>query len=970
MDPPIPPHHHADSILSRDGSILAQALDDLLQITVQTCATPIAMIMLSYQGQSLVFGVPQILTVSAAAQGVILAAHTIAELPILVIPNVAAQAGFETALRSLADPPVHCYAGVPLRHSNGAVLGVLCVMDTAPRGFTPAQQDALLRLGRQAIRLVEAEALIVKTLAATRQSYPDQVMLWLSDLAWSRSIQSMLDALPYQMTILDDNGIIMIVNRQWQQFSDANAGTLVTSGVGSNYLSVCDRAVGADALEAPLVAQGIRAVLTRQRETFFLEYPCDSLTEQRWFRMVVLLLANDDRTRVLVVHENITTRKHAEAALRASDQQKQAILDAALDAIIAMDHQGCIMEFNPAAEAMFGYRRDAAIGQELAKLIIPPGLRLQHTHGLARYLATGESTVLNRRITLTAMRADGSEFPVELAIARHSSDVPATFSCAVRDLSQQHAAQQQLQAGEVRLQHVLDSMLEGCQIIDRSWRYRYLNQGAVTHSGMGRDELLGRTMMEVYPGIEATPLFGALQHCMHERLPRRMENQFTYPDGAVAWFDVSIQPVEEGLFVLSIDITMRKQAEETLVATNDRLEQRVVERTQQLETSNRNLMLAKSEADAANEAKSNFLSRMSHELRTPLNAILGFGQLLELDDLTPLQHESVHHLVKGGRHLLALINEVLNITQVESGHLDISLETVALIELVPECCALMRPLAAQRLIQLDDRGDTLHGLYLTADRRYLKQVLINLIANAIKYNRPGGAVTLICTPRPEGRLRIAIQDTGLGIAPDDIAKLFTPFERLGAISAGIEGSGLGLVLSQSLVTALGGTLGVDSSPGTGSIFWIDLDQTDAPAGNHGAAPVEPSAGATKRRVTVLCIEDNPANLRLMELIFARRPTIALLNAMVGSLGLELAQQHRPNLIILDLHLPDITGAEILAQLQQLPATRDIPVIIISADATPGQIERILAAGATAYLTKPLDVAHFLRSVDTILDIQP
>ncbi len=823
MEQPIPPRHLTDIVASRDGSTLAQALDDILRITVQVCAAPIAMVILSYQGRPLVFRVPPVPTIPASTASLILAAHTAAELSILVVPNVAAQAGFGPTLRSLSDPPVHCYAGVPLRSLNGAVLGVLCVMDTVERGFTPAQQDALQRLGRQAIRLVKAEALTAPTLAATSQSHLDQVMLWFRGLAWSQSIQPILDALPYQITILDDNGIILIINRLWQQFSAANAGTLVTSGVGSNYLSVCDQAVGDDALEAPLVAQGIRAVLAHQRETFFLEYPCDSPTEQRWFRMVVLLLANDDRTRVLVIHENITTRKHTEAELRVSDQQKQSILDAALDAIIVMNHQGCIMEFNPAAEAMFGYQREAVMGQVLANLIIPPGLR-QHTQGFARYLATGESTILNRRISLTAMRADGSEFPVELAITRHSPDEPATFSCALRDLSQQHAALQQLQAGEVRLQHLLDSMLEGCQIIDRSWRYRYLNQSGVTHSRMGRDAMLGRTMMEIYPGIETTNLFGVLQHCMHARLPQRIENQFGYPDGAVAWFELSIQPVEEGLFILSMDITTRKQAEEALVATNDRLEQRVVERTQQLETSNRNLMLAKSEADAANEAKSSFLSRISHELRTPLNAILGFGQILELDDLTPLQHESVNYIVKGGRHLLALINEVLNIAQVDSGQLDMTIEAVALSEIIPECCALMRPLAAQRSIQLDDRHDTLHGLYLTADRRYLKQALLNLIANAIKYNRPGGAVTLICTPRPEGRLRIAVQDTGRGIAPEDISKLFTPFERLGAISAGIEGSGLGLMLSQRLVTALGGTLGVDSSPGIGSSFWIDMDQ--------------------------------------------------------------------------------------------------------------------------------------------------
>jgi PAS domain S-box-containing protein len=411
------------------------------------------------------------------------------------------------------------------------------------------------------------------------------------------------------------------------------------------------------------------------------------------------------------------------------------------------------------------------------------------------------------------------------------------------------------------------------------------------------------------------------------------------------------------------DVTEQKRTEEELEA-------RVVERTAQLTETNARLLTAKQEAEDANRAKSEFLSRMSHELRTPLNAILGFGQILGKQALTPLQEESVQYILKGGRHLLSLINEILDIARVEAGHLELSLEPIGLDEIVLESCALVRPMAAERSISIDISSMTQEQAFVLADRQRLKQVLINLLSNSIKYNHLGGTVRVFCLSHPDARLRIAVQDSGRGISPEAQQKLFTPFERLDAAGSGIEGTGLGLVIARRLVNAMSGHLTLESLPGEGATFFIELPRALPP---EKALPEplpdvctqEPNRRGEKS-ATVLAIEDNPSNLRLLEVLLRSRPEISLMAAMQGSVGLDLARQHKPDLILLDLNLPDLSGKEVLARLNASERTRDIPVIVLSADATASQIERLLNAGARAYLTKPLDVTRFLYTLNTLL----
>ena len=383
---------------------------------------------------------------------------------------------------------------------------------------------------------------------------------------------------------------------------------------------------------------------------------------------------------------------------------------------------------------------------------------------------------------------------------------------------------------------------------------------------------------------------------------------------------------------------------------------------------------------------------MSHELRTPLNAILGFSQLLEIERLSGGQRESVEQITHAGRHLLELVNEVLDISRIDSGHMSLTPEPLAVDEMLREAIDLIRPLADARHIELI-AGPGCHAAdhFVLADRQRLRQVLINLLSNAVKYNQPAGTVTLDATPSPDGRLfRLSVRDTGIGIDPEKFSRLFTPFERLGAEHTDVEGSGMGLALSKRLVESQRGELGVESVPGSGSTFWVDLPVAAAPAPGTGleifnellglepfgpddsflAAVVEPPPLPPAPEHTILHIEDNEPNRRLVEMLVAQRPALRLLTASKGRDGLSLAREHHPDLILLDLHLPDTTGESVLHDLRADPATRDMPVVMISADAAAVRRNQQHIEGADyadSYLTKPFNVTQFLQLLDTYFE---
>jgi PAS domain S-box-containing protein len=510
---------------------------------------------------------------------------------------------------------------------------------------------------------------------------------------------------------------------------------------------------------------------------------------------------------------------------------------------------------------------------------------------------------------------------------------------------------------EERYRFVAESASDGILTIDEQRRILFANRAAEKIFGLTITDMIGRPFRDLIPERVREDHDQALEQYLDSVVTSNPE------------YALQIAGVSRGQREIALEISFGEY-----VKNNQHIFTGVVRDVTERKQLEHVLKRAKEDAERANRAKSDFLSRMSHELRTPLNAILGFAQLLDMDELDLEQKESVDQILKAGRHLLSLVDEVLDIARIEAGRMPLSLEPVMVQHVIEEAWELVRHGAASAGIQLTNGAAPSCGGLVTADRQRLKQILLNLLSNAVKYNTENGTVAVSCSPGLTGpnRLRIAIRDTGAGIAPESLDRLFIPFERLGAEHSSIEGTGIGLAVSRGLVEAMEGEIGAESTIGEGSTFWFELPldpnqhlegeapiaALDAVPGHNGDQPVRSS--------TILYVEDNPSNFKLVERVLGRRAGVTLLTAMQGGLGLELAREHLPDLILLDLHLPDIHGSEVLRRVREDPVIARTPVIIISADVTSAQVTQLLAAGAQAYLPKPLDVQEFLRVVDEAL----
>jgi signal transduction histidine kinase len=502
----------------------------------------------------------------------------------------------------------------------------------------------------------------------------------------------------------------------------------------------------------------------------------------------------------------------------------------------------------------------------------------------------------------------------------------------------------------------------------------------------GYDLLLADLMM---PGMDGITLVQAARAIDPELASIIMTGEGSIASAVramkVGALDYIIKP-----FKVSTILPVLARALETrsLRMENAKLESQLRAHAAEMDVLNKDLELARQQAERANQEKSTFLSHMSHELRTPLNAILGFAQILTSDKLPSTADEKqafARHILQAGRHLLTLINEVLDLAKIESGAMTLSLEPVALARVFQECHTMIQPLATRRGIEL--RFPARAPAHVLADRTRLKQVLINLLSNAVKYNRERGTVALDCVAAPAGRVRIAVRDTGAGLTPAQLELIFQPFNRLGQEGSNEEGTGIGLALTKRLMEAMRGQIGVASMVGVGSTFWVELPASDsaavlpelvaftpvaplpepAPSASMpelAGPPPAPEAGSASH--TLLYVEDNPANLQLIADLLRLRRGIHLLSATDGLRGLELARQHRPQLILMDIHLNGMDGLEARRRLLADPATAHIPVIAISASAMPDQVRQNMAAGFFRYLTKPIDVTAFTEAVDSAL----
>jgi len=529
------------------------------------------------------------------------------------------------------------------------------------------------------------------------------------------------------------------------------------------------------------------------------------------------------------------------------------------------------------------------------------------------------------------------------------------------------------QEGAQKLAVTLDSIGDAVIATDAQARVSLLNPVAQKLTGWTLAQALGQPVEQVFKIVSkasgeplAVPVLAALAHgtvqglANHTLLMARDGAQYDIADSCAPIRDADGLVV--GAVLVFRNVTEEYAARRTAEAERERLDKVLRDKNTELEA-------ARAAADKANLAKSEFLSGMSHELRSPLNAILGFAQLMASSTPAPTaaQQASIEHILRAGWYLLELINEVLDLALIESGRLSLSCEPVSLPEVLQDCQTLMAPLALKKDVQL--HFDTpVAPCFVSADRTRLKQVVINLLSNAIKYNRQGGSVTVSCSERLAGRLRLSVQDTGEGLPPELLVQLFQPFNRLGREGGEEEGTGIGLVVSKRLVEQMGGEIGVTSTVGAGSAFWVELARIAAPQFNDAAVEmllshITPTLNGERLR-TLLYVEDNRANMELVRQLIARRPGMRLFGAEDAMRGIALAREHQPDVILLDINLPGINGLQALKILQEDEGTRHIPVLALSANAMPSDIERGLAAGFLRYLTKPIRIGEFMDALDS------
>ena len=644
-----------------------------------------------------------------------------------------------------------------------------------------------------------------------------------------------------------------------------------------------------------------------------------------------------------------------------------AILNSPGFAIIATDEKGVIQLFNIGAERMLGYAAAEMVNQMTPAHISDPLEVVARAVVLSRELSTTitpgfEALVFKAArgiediYELTCIRKDGSRLPVMVSVtALHDAGGKIIgYLLISTDNSARKVVEDQLRRTEESFRLMVESVTD-CAIVmlDPEGRVVSWNAGAQRIKGYSAEEIAGQHFSRFYSRED-----------IDQGTPRRdldvatakgrfeVEGWRVRRDGSTFWANVVFTAIRDpagnlrGFAKLTRDLTARRQVEAEMAN-------------------------AKAVAEKANLANADFLSGMSHELRTSLNAILGFAQLMETDTPlpTPAQKESIAKILQAGWYLMELINEILDLAMIESGRLSWSLDPMSLADVMQECQSAIEPQAQKSGIRITfPQVDS--QCFIKADRTRVKQVLLNLLSNAVKYNQAGGSVVVACSASGPHRVRVSVKDTGAGMSPEKLAQLFRPFSRVGQETSAEAGAGIGLVVTKRLVELMGGTIGAASTVGEGSVFWIELVAA-APSQRvviepAPTVPAPPPARNVAASHTLLYVEDNPANLQLVEQIIARRPDIRLLSARNGTDGIELARASQPDVILMDINLPGMSGIKAMQILRADTATAHIPVVALSANAIPRDIERGLQAGFFRYLTKPIKVNEFLETLDVAL----
>src|SRR5476651_1400962 len=703
----------------------------------------------------------------------------------------------------------------------------------------------------------------------------------------------------------------------------------------------------------------------------------------RFPAIVSVTALRDDQDAIigyLLIGTDNTARKQAEQALLKAGALQKAIFNSANFSSIATDAQGVIQIFNVGAERMLGYVAADVVNKITPADISDPQEVIARADTLSAELGTQitpgfEALVFkaSRGIEdiyeLTYIRQDGSRFPAIVSVTALRDDreniigylLIGTDNTARKQVEAEQAIlDQRLRDQQFYTRSLIESNIDALMATDPRGIITDVNQQMEALTGCTRDELIGAPFKNYFTDPQRAE--AAIARVLREGKVTNYELTALSREGAqtVVSFNSSTfhdrDRKLQGVFAAARDVTDRKRFEH------------------QLQENNVELANAKAVSEKANLAKSEFLSNMSHELRTPLNAVLGFAQLMAsgLPPLSTSQKASIDQILQAGWYLLRLINEILDLSMIESGQVSLSQEAMSLTEVLHDCKAMMAPQAEQRGIHMSF-PDIENQIFIHADRVRVKQVIVNLLSNAIKYNRVGGGVTVHCKLSGAGRIRLSVIDTGPGLQAHELAHLFQPFNRLGQETGAEEGTGIGLVVTKKLVELMGGSIGVDSTVGIGSEFWFELMASDAPlleaesAGKPRAESRDGSgASSGVARRTLLYVEDNPANLALVEQLIARRDDLQVMTAITGQQGVLMARDHLPEVILMDINLPGMSGYGALKILREDPATSQIPVIALSANAMPHDIQRGIDAGFFRYLTKPIIVTEFMETMDVAL----
>ncbi len=776
-------------------------------------------------------------------------------------------------------------------------------------------------------------------------------------LAFSAAV---LDSLGEHIAVLDGRGVIVAVNEAWRRFGRANGGNAaVVDAVGIDYLAICDASIGTPlGDEADETLAGIRAVLDGRTETFHLEYPCHSPTKQHWFRVSVVPMRGLLRGAV-VSHTNITERKRAEERFR-------LVVEAAPNAMLLVDQDRRITLVNRKTEHLFGYDRHDLVGQPV-ECLVPEGFRGRHPSHVHDFFGNPRARAMGAGRELFGRRKDLTEVPIEIGL-NPLETIDGTFTLAsVIDITERKQAEAALRASESQYRQLFDSNPQPMWVFDvQTLAFLAVNPAAVAQYGYSRDEFLAMTVADIRTFEDAVRV---RNYIAERHLGPRRSVRWTHrrKDGSSISVDVVSDPLDYGQrparLVLAMDVTERERAEAAKTRLNEELEGYRDHLEGLVEVRTAELTAARQQADDANRAKSAFLANMSHEIRTPLNAIVGLNYLIRQGDITAEQSARLDKIDSAGQHLLSIINDVLDLSKIEAGRVQIEATDFHLSAILDNVQSIVADAARAKGLEILVDSNAV-PMWLRGDPTRLRQALLNFASNAVKFTERGQIslrAKLLSDEGGELLVRFEVEDTGIGMTPEQLPRLFQAFEQADeSITRKFGGTGLGLAISQRLARLMGGECGVESTAGIGSTFWFTAHLQRG----HGVTPSGTStvvAGADvqlrerHRGRRILLAEDNEVNLEVA-LAMLHGVGLHVDTAADGREALTLAQAGAYDLVLMDMQMPDIGGLEATRAIRALPGWQDCPIVALTANAFDEDRRACAAAGMNDFMSKPMDAS--------------